>query len=447
MPSPSPVSAAVAALAADIRSGKLPPGSLLPTHRQLAARHGMALASASKVYAQLQAMGLVVGEIGRGTFVRDRAQQREWDSGDEARLSSAAADLSFNHPSPPGQAELLRAMLRELAASGDLATLMHQQPPGGRMRERQTVADFLAGTRGMEVTADHLFLVNGAQQGLDIAVRALLKRHDTVAVDALSYPGFRMLAELQELRLEPVPALADGPDLNALESLCRKHHIRAIYTMPTLHNPLGWILDLEQRQRLVETARRYDCLLIEDASYAYLPEDAPPALATLAPERTVHVSSLSKSLASGLRFGYLLAPAYCAARIKAAIRASYWSLPSLITAMASRWMADGTVVRQEAVLRREARARQAIARRVFAGMEMVANPASLFIWLPLPEELRMDRIATALAERDIAVSKAEAYATTRHAPHALRLGLSSVPLEQLEGVLLRLRETLERFPP
>jgi len=447
MPAPSPVSAAVAALAADIRSGKLPPGSLLPTHRQLAARHGVALASASKVYAQLKAMGLVIGETGRGTFVRDQPQQRDWDSGDEARLSATAIDLSFNHPRPPGQAELLRTMLRELAAGGDLAALMHQQPPGGRMRERQTVADFLAGTRGMAATADRLFLVNGAQQGLDVAVRALLKRHEAVAVDALSYPGFRMLAELQELRLKPVPALAGGPDLEALESLCRKHRIRALYTMPTLHNPLGWILDLEQRQRLVEIARRHDCLLIEDASYAYLAEDAPPALATLAPERTVHVASLSKSLASGLRFGYLLAPAHCATRIKAAIRASYWSLPSLITAMASRWMADGTVARQEAVLRQQARERQAIARRVFAGMEMVANPAALFVWLPLPEELRMDRIATALAERDIAVSKAEAYATTRHAPHALRLGLSSVPLEQLEAVLLRLRETLERFPP
>jgi len=443
----SPVGIAVEALAADIRSGRLPPGSLLPTHRQLAARHGVALASASKVYAQLKAMGLVIGETGRGTFVRDRPQQRDWDSGDEARLSAAAADLSFNHPSQPGQAELLRAMLRELAAAGDLAALMHQQPPGGRMRERQIVAGFLAETRGIAATAERVFLVNGAQQGLDVAVRALLKRNDAVAVDALSYPGFRMLAELQELTLKPVPALADGPDLDALEALCRSRRIRAIHAMPTLHNPLGWVLTLSQRQRLVEIARRHDCLLIEDAAYAFLAGDAPPALVSLAPERTVHVSSLSKSLASGLRFGYLLVPESCAPRIKAAIRASYWSLPSLITAMASRWMADGTVARQEAVLRQEARERQAIARRVFAGMDVVAHPASLFLWLRLPEELRMDRIAAALSERDIAVSKAEAYATTRHAPHALRLGLSSVPLEQLEAVLLQVRETIERFPP
>ena len=436
----------VESLAVDIRSGKLPPGTPLPTHRQLAARHGMALASASKVYAQLKSMGLVAGEVGRGTFVRDRPQHREWDSGDEARLSSGAVDLSFNHPTWPGQAELLRTMLRELSASGDLAALMHQQPPGGRLHERRIVAGFLARERGIRVEAERVFLVNGAQQGLDIATRALLRPHDLVAVDALTYPGFRMLAEAQELALQPVPCLTDGPDLEALDALCCRRRIRAIYTMPTLHNPLGWVLTAYQRRRLVEIARSHDCLLFEDAAYAYLAGKGPLALVTLAPERTIYVSSLSKSLASGLRFGYMVVPDACASRIKAAIRASYWSLPSVVTAMATRWMADGTVASQETLLRREARHRQAVAREVFAGMDLVTHPTSMFLWLNLPEGLRMDRIATALAERGIAVSKAEAYATTRHAPHALRLGLSSVRMEQLRPVLMQVRATIELFP-
>lgn len=442
----SPVSLVIEKLTAEIQSGKLPPGAALPTHRQLAARHDIAIASASKVYAQLKSMGLVVGEIGRGTFVRDRPQQREWDSGDEARLTSSAVDLSFNHPTWPGQADLLRTMLRELASSGDLAALMRQQPPGGRRHERRVVAEFLSTERGVQAEAEHVFLVNGAQQGLDIVTRALLRPHDAVAVDALSYPGFKMLAEVQSLALQPVPHLADGPDLNALEALCRRRRIHAIYTMPTLHNPLGWVLTASQRQRLVEIARRHDCLLIEDAAYAYLVGTTPPALATLAPERTVYVSSLSKSLASGLRFGFVVAPESCAGRIKSVIRASYWSLPSLITAMATRWIADGTVVRQEKQMRRDARLRQLIAQEALAGLDVLAHPTSLFLWLRLPEDLRMDRIATVLAQRGIAVSKAEAYATTRHAEHALRLGLSSLPMEQLKPVLVQVRETIERFP-
>jgi DNA-binding transcriptional MocR family regulator len=448
----SPVTVAVERLAAAIRSGALLPGAALPTHRKLAAQYGIAIASATKVYARLQAMGLVVGEVGRGTFVRHRPLQREWDernawdADDEARLSSHAVDLSFNHPSWEGQSDLLRSTLRELATAGDLSSLMHQQPPGGRLHERAIVADYLQRTRGVHTSARQVFFVGGAQQGLDVAVRAFLRPGDAVAVDALTYPGFKMVADVAGLTLEPVPSAGDGTDLAALDALCRRGAIRAIYVMPTLHNPLGWILSASQRERLVAIARRHDCLIVEDATYAYLVDDAPPPLVALAPERTVHVSSVSKSVASGLRFGYVVVPDERAAQIKRVVRASYWSLSSLVTAIATRWMANGTVARQEQWLREDARRRQAVARERLHGMAMVAHPSSLFLWLPLPEGLRMDQVVSALAADGIAASKAEAYATTRHAPHALRLGLSSMPLARVGPVLAQVRAIIERLP-
>ncbi|WP_370523877.1 aminotransferase-like domain-containing protein [Neopusillimonas aestuarii] len=446
MVSTSTVKSIVQLLAGDIQSGKLPPGGALPTHRQLAARHGVAVASASKVYAQLTAMGLVIGETGRGTFVRDRPLQREWDSDDEARLSRTAADLSFNHPTWAGQADLLRTMLRELAVSGDLAALMHQQPPGGRRHEREIVADFLTAERRIQTKAEQVFLVNGAQQGLDVAIRTLLRPHDCVAVDALTYPGFKMAAHLHGLALKPITYHAGGPDLDALNALCRRERIRAIYAMPTLHNPLGWVLTAQQRHQLANIARQHNCMLIEDASYAFLAGKSPPPLATLAPERTIYVSSLSKSLASGLRFGFVVVPDTYAKQFRSVIRATYWSAPSIITAMATRWIASGAVTKHEKHMRADAQQRQAIARKILGNMAFTAHPNALFLWLPLPEDLRADRIAAALAKNEIAVSKAEAYATTPHVPHALRIGLSSVPLAQLEPTLLRLRQTIEQFP-
>ncbi|VVE00582.1 PLP-dependent aminotransferase family protein [Pandoraea commovens] len=457
----SPVSSLVQRLSDDIRSGVLSPGSALPTHRKLASQYGIAIASATKVYAKLRDLGLVVGEVGRGTFVRDRPMQREWDVDDEARLSSSAVDLSFNHPSWPDQSELLRATLRELATAGDLSALMHQQPPGGRQHEREAVAAYLRRARGIDVTGECVFLVGGAQQGLDVVVRTALRPGDAVAVDALTYPGFKMTASLAGLALKPVaaghsersvpsaPSARSGhvvPDLDALEAVCRRHAVRAIYTMPTLHNPLGWVLSTAQRRRLVEIARRYDCLIIEDATYAYLVDNAGPSIVTLAPERTFYVSSLSKSVATGLRFGYVVAPETYAAQVKRVVRASYWSLSSVVTAIATRWLASGDVERLEGRQRTQAKRRQTVAREALRGMEVVANPSSLFLWLPLPEGLRMDRVASALAARGIAVSKAQAYATTRHAPHALRLGLSSMSEAQVAPVLAEVREVIEQMP-
>ncbi|ALM86754.1 PLP-dependent aminotransferase family protein [Bordetella sp. N] len=442
--------AIAASMADDVRSGRLAPGTRLPTHRQLATRHGIAVATATSVYARLKSMGLAVGETGRGTFVRDRPPRDEWDAADESRRNAAAADLSFNHPGWPGQGDMLREALRQLATGGDLAALLHQQPPGGRRHDRAILRDFLMRERGLDTEVERLFLVNGAQHGLDCVIRALLAPGDAVAVDALTYPGFKMAAEAHGLRLHPIPAALDGvggPDLDALAALFERQRIRAIYTMPTLHNPLGWVMTDAQRQRLVALARRHDCLIIEDGVYAHLIRRAPAPLAARAPERTAYVSSVSKSLASGLRYGYVSVPPAVATKVKAHIRASHWSLPTLVTTLGTHWIADGTLARLEERQRADAKRRQQYARQAFQGMDLIAHPQSLFVWLALPAELRMDRISAALAQRDIAVSKGDAYATTRHAPHALRLGLSSVALEALPGVLGTVRETIESFPP
>ena len=106
---------------------------------------------------------------------------------------------------------------------------------------------------------------------------------------------------------------------------------------------------------LVEIARRHGLLIIEDASYAYLAEEPPPPLAALAPEITVYVSGLSKSVATGLRVGFVSAPAALVPAIERAIRATTWNTPAITTAIACRWLDDGTV---EPPRGRQARRRQ-----------------------------------------------------------------------------------------
>lgn len=196
----------VDAYAADIREGRLAPGTRLPTHRQLAASQGLALVTASRVYAELESMGLVSGETGRGTFVREP----EWPAflGTDTQTAAASmADLSFNYPSLPGQAEQLRAALRQLAQSGDLDALLRYQPHGGRPHERAVAARHLA-THGLRAPAERVLIVCGAQHGLAVAATALLRPGDVVAVDALTYYGFKGVAEAQRLELAPVPVSA-----------------------------------------------------------------------------------------------------------------------------------------------------------------------------------------------------------------------------------------------
>lgn len=430
-------------LAAAIRGGQLIPGTRLPTHRQLAQEHGIALATATRIYAELEGMGLVSGETGRGTFVRETALPPGLGI-DQPASSPDLLDLNFNYPAVPGQANLLRKALRELSVAGDMEALLRYQPHAGRQHEQQAVAAHLA-ERGLTCAAENVLLVSGAQHGLAITALALLHPGDVVAVDALTYSGFKVLAEAYRLELAPIPAAGDGPDLDALARLCKTRRVRAVYSMPTLHNPLGWVLDLNTREHLVAIARRHDLLMIEDAAYAFLADNPPPPLAALAPERTLYISGFSKSVATGLRVGFVAAPAQWVPALERAIRATTWNTPSVMTAIACRWLEDGTVAQLEADKRADARQRQAIARTALHGLPLVAHPASYFTWLPLGEEVRADQVAMALLQEGIAVSTAEPFCTAAHVPHALRLALGSLPLDVLPRALEQVRAVVERF--
>ncbi len=431
----------VDAFAADIRSARLAPGTRLPTHRQLAASEGLALVTASRVYAELEAMGLVSGETGRGTFVRETSLPPGHGI-DQPDVTAGMLDLNYNYPSVPGQAELLRTALRQLALSGDLESLLRYQPHGGRLHERASFARHLL-TRGLNVPAERVLIVNGAQHGLTVALMSLLQPGDVIAVDALTYPGFKALALALHLEVLAIPVTESGPDLDALERLCRSRSVRAIYSMPTLHNPLGWVMSLEQRQQLIAIARAHDLHIIEDAAYAFLVENPPPPLAELAPERTVYVSGLSKNVAAGLRVGFIAAPAQTIAALERMIRVTAWNTPGVMTSIASAWLDDGTVSRLEVQKRQDAQARQIIADEQLAGLHSVRHPFSYFVWLPLAEDARAEQVVTALLREQISVSTAQPFAISTHVPHAIRLALASVEMGALRGALAKVKWVVE----
>ena len=191
------------------------------------------------------------------------------------------------------------------------------------------------------------------------------------------------------------------------------------------------------------TSCRHGLLIIEDAAYAFLAADPPDPLAALAPESTVYVSGLSKSVATGLRVGFVAAPTAWIPKIERAIRATTWNTPAVMTAIACAWLDDGTVARLEAEKRRDAMTRQSIAAEALAGLRTVRHPASYFVWLPLAEDVRADKVATALRSAGISVSTAEPFATGAQVPHALRLALGSVHLDALRDILERVKHVID----
>lgn len=424
-----------------IRSGQLPAGSRLPTHRTLAAGERISLATATRVYRELEEMGLVSGETGRGTFVRDLSLP-PGHGVDQQVVDPDVVDLNFNYPSLPEQGDALREALRQLAMAGDIDSHLRYQPHAGRLAERDIIARHLT-CQHFAPDAENVLIVNGAQHGLAVTVMGLLRPGDVVAVDALTYSGFKALAALYHLELAAIPCRPEGPDLQALHTLCQQRRVRAVYTMPTLHNPLGWVLNTGQRQALADLARQHDLLIIEDAAYARLVSRPPPPVVSYAPERTVYVTGFSKNIATGLRVGVVISPPRYRPEIERAIRATTWNTPTLISSLICAWIEDGTVARFETQKRQDARQRQQVAREVLCGLPVVSHPDSYFVWLPLGEESRADRLANALMERRISVSTAEPFCVSATIPQALRIALGSVPFDSLRPALLSVRDAVE----
>ncbi|EPD3399658.1 aminotransferase-like domain-containing protein [Klebsiella variicola] len=424
-----------------IRSGQLPAGSRLPTHRTLAAGERLSLATATRVYRELEEMGLVSGETGRGTFVRDLSLP-PGHGVDQQVVAADVVDLNFNYPSLPEQGDALREALRQLAMAGDIDSHLRYQPHAGRLAEREIIARHLT-CQHFTPDAENVLIVNGAQHGLAVTVMGLLRPGDVVAVDALTYSGFKVLAALYHLELAAIPCRSEGPDLQALHTLCQQRRVRAVYTMPTLHNPLGWVLNTGQRQALADLARQHDLLIIEDAAYARLVSRPPPPVISYAPERTVYVTGFSKNIATGLRVGVVISPPRYRPEIERAIRATTWNTPTLISSLICAWIEDGTVARFEMQKRQDARQRQQVAREVLCGLPVVSHPDSYFVWLPLGEESRADRLANALMERRISVSTAEPFCVSATIPQALRIALGSVPFDSLRPALLSVRDAVE----
>lgn len=427
-------------IAGKIASGELKPGSRLEPHRTFAKREGISLVTASRVYRELIDKGLVSGEMGRGTFVRDIQLLPTLSI--QHDVVPEMLDLNFSYPIGKAQTKLLRESLRELSVGGDLEGMLYYQQHTGRHHERVIAANYLMQQGFSGISPKSITFVSGAQHGLATIVLGMLSPGDVIAVDVLTYPGFKALAKMYHIELVAIPALKEGPDLKALDQLCQKRKIRAYYTMPTLHNPLGWVMSLSSRKMLASIAQKHDFLLIEDGSYAFLHRPVIMPLAMMAPERTFYIAGFSKNVATGLRVGIVLAPEQYIENIERIIRITTWNTPALTTAIICDWLVKGEVAKIERNKRQDAKNRQQIVQQVFSDFPYIAHPNSYFIWVPLPEGVRSESVISQLQKHNIAVSSAESYSTSTATPQAIRVAVSTVSYEKLAAALETIKSVI-----
>jgi DNA-binding transcriptional MocR family regulator len=431
------------AVAARIAAGGLRPGDRLPTQRAFARRHGIADSTAGRVYAELVRRGLVVGEVGRGTFVRAAQAATAPALAEPARQR---VDLELNYPVVEGQSELLAASMARLGRPDVLAAALAPAGARGTGPAREAVAALLARPGWAPAAADVLFAGSG-RQAIAGALAALVPVGGRVGVEEFTYPVVKALAARLGRTLVPLACDEEGLRPDAVLAAHREGPLHALYVQPTLHNPLSLTMSDRRRADVADVLRRIDAVAVEDAIWSFLRPDAPPPLAAYAPERVVLADSLSKRLAPGLTVGFALAPAGLADPVASALRSGGWTVSGYALQAAVGWIGDGTAARLCAAKREEVAVRQEIAAEALGGCAVRTDPYSCFCWWDLPEPWRADTFTAAAGRRGIAVTPAASFAAgARRAPDAVRLGLASPPREVLRAALTALA-SLARTPP
>ncbi|HEX6015112.1 MAG TPA: aminotransferase class I/II-fold pyridoxal phosphate-dependent enzyme, partial [Geminicoccaceae bacterium] len=206
------------------------------------------------------------------------------------------------------------------------------------------------------------------------------------------------------------------------------------------------LMPAERREAIAGTARELDLLLVEDDVYGPLVPERPPALAALAPERTLYLSSLSKFLAPGLRLGFLHGPADLVREVTAAQRELSLGHAPLAAELFARAHKAGVVAEALRQQRAEMSERQGLARELLAGFDTQAQPTALHVWLTLPGRWSSAEAALAIARTGVLVAPAERFFVGRGAaPKAVRVSVSAPPTRpHLRGALERIARVLAR---
>jgi len=366
------------------------------------------------------------------------------------------ADLTRSlAPALPEVGALTAATLRSLADREDLADLLHVSVAGGTTGDRTAGSAWLSPRFGGPVDVDRVLVCNGTQGALTVLLRRLFATGGALATEALTYGIVPALARHLGIELRGVAIDDDGIVPEDLDRVCRASRPKALYCNPTLHNPTTAVMSRERRTAVADVARRHGLVVIEDDVLGRLHENGPPPLATLAPGTSVwYVMGLTKSLAHGLRMGYVVAPSVAAASalIDDAGRLSYWFASPLSAAIVRAWVGNRTADRLCAAIRGEAVVRQRIAQAILPPEFVISKPDSPHLWLRLPPQWAPPTFVEAAAERGVHVRASTMFLADERtsAPDAVRLSLSSAPdrasLEQalsiLDGLLHRRRHRL-----
>jgi len=367
------------------------------------------------------------------------------------RLSSGHDVISFGggmpdpalYPAIELQEMLARVLTQETAQSLTYA------PVGGFDGLRQLLAQ-RASAEGAPTLAENVLIVNGAYQGISVVAEVLLSPGDIVIVEEPTFSGALEIFAKHQSRVVGVPTDEQGIRTDMLEEQLARTGAKLIYLMPNKHNPLGIDMSLERRRALLGLCSQFGVPVLTDDPYGalrYFGEPPVPLRALEGSEAVIAVSTFSKTIAPGIRLGWLEAPKAIVERLTLAKKDSDRSANNPMQRAVYHMIRDGAFDRHLANLVENYRQKldytlTALQDLLPDGIVWTKPSGGFFVWLTLPEGIDAQEVLERSVERGVVFTAGAHFFPAKNRRNNIRLAFSQTPTERIREGVQRLAAAL-----
>jgi DNA-binding transcriptional MocR family regulator len=308
-------------------------------------------------------------------------------------------------------------MLKKIIVEPDFGKLLQYGSSEGSAWQKEAAIKLIR-KAGYNTTADHLIPATGGQNAIAAILAGLFHAGDRIGTDPLTYPGVKTTAKMLGIELIPIQHENDEISEAGLLHACKNEHIKGLYIMPDYQNPTTHIMSLSSRKMIAKIAKENNLIVIEDGAHSLLNENPLPAVASFAPDHTVYISSLSKTVAPGFRLAYVVSPLHYKSVLSGALYNLNLSLSPFLTELASRMIASESVDRIIKEHRQLTRNRNHIVNQYLPRNLLIGPDECIFRWLLLPKKYTGKEFEKLARQAGVQVYASERFAVGKAKPPA-----------------------------
>ncbi len=443
-----------------IQDGLIQEDEKLPPIRQLAAQLDVNSVTVVNAYKLLEENKLIYKKVGSGSYVMPLREKINLDaSSDEEELEPELAagedgeliNLATANPDPKlfPVADFKRVVNEVLERDGGNAFLYLESK--GYRPLREAIHAYMQKLQ-MTVNLEDIYIISGAQQGIDIISRVLLANGDYVFVESPTYNGAVAAFKSRGAKIVEIPLMADGLDVKALEKMLKLMKPKCIYVMPSFQNPTGCTYSERKRKHLLLLCRKYDVLVLEDdylSELSYLEDGIKPLKAYDREDRVIYIKSFSKIFMPGLRVGYLVIPDNIRERVMSVKYMTDISTSGFMQRVLSVYLRSSFWEKHIESMKREYSLRYIetirIAKKALRGASFQQPYGGLNLWIRLPEGVYATALAEGCKARGVLITPGTVFLKGEEGERYFRLSFAGETIERITAGVTVIGEVMERL--